>query len=116
LTVRARSGTAAEATVEFSIPTDHPALPGHFPGAPVVPGALLLAEGLQRLEAVLGTPIAWQRMESAKFLRPVSGGLVVTVALKFSGDRQARVTFDAGGESVAEVGLVIGPPTRAGRS
>jgi len=28
----------------FSIPAGHPSLPGHFPGEPIVPGALLLDE------------------------------------------------------------------------
>ena len=27
---------------EFSVPAAHPSLPGHFPGNPIVPGALLL--------------------------------------------------------------------------
>ena len=72
--VRAQPGATAEATIAFSIPVDHPALPGHFPGAPVVPGALLLAEGLPRLESALGAAIAWRCIECAKFLRPVAAG------------------------------------------
>ena len=27
---------------QFSIPFEHPALPGHFPGQPVVPGVVIL--------------------------------------------------------------------------
>ena len=31
----------------FHIPSDHPALTDHFPGAPLVPGALILEETLR---------------------------------------------------------------------
>jgi 3-hydroxymyristoyl/3-hydroxydecanoyl-(acyl carrier protein) dehydratase len=32
------------------IASDHPALPGHFPGQPIVPGALLLSEALHAID------------------------------------------------------------------
>ncbi|RYY52317.1 MAG: CoA ligase, partial [Comamonadaceae bacterium] len=44
-------GTAVHATRE--VPLDHPAFAGHFPGQPLLPGALLLSEVL---EAMLGVP------------------------------------------------------------
>ena len=111
-----RARAAAEAQVEFSIPVDHPALPGHFPGAPVVPGALLLAEGLQRLAAALGAPIESRRIEFAKFLRPVAAGLTVTAALRSLGGKRARVEFSIAGQSVAEVSFDAEPPGQASRS
>ncbi|NHO34089.1 AMP-binding protein [Acetobacter fallax] len=50
---------------EISFPADHPAFPGHFPGQPVVPGALLLDCGLE-LAGLNPTKI-----DQVKFLRPV---------------------------------------------
>jgi 3-hydroxymyristoyl/3-hydroxydecanoyl-(acyl carrier protein) dehydratase len=48
-------------------PASHPAFAGHFPGTPLVPGALLLAAAL----AALGLGGAGTRIASAKFLQPV---------------------------------------------
>lgn len=48
------------------VPHDHPALPGHFPGRPVVPGVLIL-------EAVIeAAPVEVTGVHSAKFLRPLA--------------------------------------------
>lgn len=60
--------TPGEAQIAF--PPDHPALPGHFPGRPRVPGVLLL-------DAVLGAMFpegAMARIENAKFLAGVGPG------------------------------------------
>ncbi len=42
---------------QWSYPSAHPALPGHFPGHPVVPGALLLDHAIERLEAWAGATV-----------------------------------------------------------
>jgi 3-hydroxyacyl-[acyl-carrier-protein] dehydratase len=40
--------------VGLIIPSNHPALPGHFPGRPVVPGAVILAEVAHAAANLLG--------------------------------------------------------------
>ncbi len=56
----------------FSV--DHPAAPGHFPGNPIIPGALLLSEVLRSVEIGLGEPVSPCRIKAAKFLAPVRPG------------------------------------------
>lgn len=51
----------------LSIAPDHPALAGHFPGEPIVPGALLLDEALHSIDAAAQ---GW-RIETVKFHRIV---------------------------------------------
>jgi 3-hydroxymyristoyl/3-hydroxydecanoyl-(acyl carrier protein) dehydratase len=59
----------------LSFPASHPAFAGHFPGAPLVPGALLIAAALEALGlGGAGTVIA-----SAKFLQPVQPDAQVAV-------------------------------------
>jgi len=62
----------------FFIRADHPALPGHFPGRPIVPGVVLLDEALAAIATVFGlsAPI---RLVRVKFVAPVLPGERVTV-------------------------------------
>ena len=58
----------------FRVPADHPCLPGHFPGQPVVPGVLLLDAVQRAIECLLeeqGTAFATLRLPQVKFLQPL---------------------------------------------
>jgi 3-hydroxyacyl-[acyl-carrier-protein] dehydratase len=56
--------------IEFSIPADHPCLPGHFPGQPIVPGVVVLDRVLAAIEAQHGA-LGPLRMPQVKFLQPL---------------------------------------------
>ena len=50
---------------------DHPALAGHFPGHPIVPGVVLLDEALHAIGEARGLSLARCKLAATKFLRPV---------------------------------------------
>jgi 3-hydroxymyristoyl/3-hydroxydecanoyl-(acyl carrier protein) dehydratase len=65
----------------FVIPATHPALEGHFPGNPIVPGVVLLDYAIaQALQAYPGAMLA--SVAQAKFLTEVHPGDAVTVAVE----------------------------------
>ena len=61
-------------TIERLFPVDHPAAQGHFPGNPIIPGAVLLSETLQAIEANLKLNLSPLHIGSAKFLHPARPG------------------------------------------
>jgi 3-hydroxyacyl-[acyl-carrier-protein] dehydratase len=71
----------SELRLEFVVPATHPALAGHFPGRPIVPGALLLAEVLD-VAAQAGIATCPIRLRRVKFTSPVRPGEVVNVTLR----------------------------------
>lgn len=59
---------------EKLFPVDHPTAAGHFPGNPIIPGAVLLDEVLRAIAASEGVQFGPCHIRSAKFLRPVRPG------------------------------------------
>lgn len=53
----------------FCIASDHPALPGHFPGNPLVPGVILLEQVALGLRAWRAERLS--RVLEAKFMAPL---------------------------------------------
>lgn len=77
--------------MSFTIAPSHPALPGHFPGRPIVPGVLLLDEVLRAIAAREPSRPPPDRLLRAKFLAPVRPGQAV--ALELGERRGGRIAF-----------------------
>lgn len=67
--------------MEFVIGPDHPSLPGHFPGRPIVPGVVLLDRVLDAVERRHG-PLGALRLPQVKFLQPLLPGEAARVELE----------------------------------
>lgn len=97
-------------TTTLVISPQHPAFDGHFPGAPLLPGVVLLDEMLRVLEAGAG----WT-LSSAKFLHPVRPGETLTLEHQTLGNGSIRFSIrSAAGEStlIASGTLMPKLPTR----
>ncbi len=75
-----RSAAPRPDPVEFTVTPEHPSLPGHFPGRPIVPGVVILDHVLAAIEArdgVLG-PV---RLPQVKFVQPLLPGEAARIEL-----------------------------------
>jgi 3-hydroxyacyl-[acyl-carrier-protein] dehydratase len=102
------------------IAPDHPAFAGHFPGAPIVPGVVLLDAAVHAICAALpsldpgaaeaGVKPTWQ-ISSAKFLSPVGPGETLTISCPASASGSTRFDISSGSRKVATGTLVLQPPS-----
>lgn len=65
---------SAVTSTPLSLPVPHPATAGHFPGAPILPGVVLLDEALRVIERAAGAGALRWRISSVKFLSPAAPG------------------------------------------
>lgn len=84
----------------FAIDPDHPALPGHFPGRPVVPGVVLLDRVIAAARDAFGLPTA-THLPRVKFAAPVLPGQRVEVALTRLDATRITFTCTVGDQAVA---------------
>ncbi len=80
---------------------DHPALPGHFPGMPVVPGVVVLEQLVQAAESRLGRPLRIAGLAQVKFLAPLLPEQRAQCSLEIE---RARLRFrvERGGQLIAQ--------------
>ncbi|HEY3657082.1 MAG TPA: AMP-binding protein [Steroidobacteraceae bacterium] len=76
---------------ELRIGEDHASFAGHFPGFPILPGAVLLNEVLHEIERCRSIDLRQWRVASAKFLEIVRPG--DTLTLEHSAPNDATISF-----------------------
>lgn len=108
----------SDSVLPLSIPADHPAYAGHFPGRPILPGVVLLDAVLHALAVQHRIQVECGQFKSAKFHRPVQPGealiLHYTQASNGGFHFEIRCMDKHGGEcSVASGVLVFSPVAQA---
>ena len=90
----------------WTVPLDHPAFAGHFPGTPILPGVVLLDLALQIIADNSGVALERCEISSVKFLSPARPGdeLLIQHSVSASG----TVNFDivAGIRKIASGSIV----------
>jgi len=94
-----------------SVPADHPSLPGHFPGQPVVPGVLLLERMLEAAEQEIGSQWLITGLSQVKFLAPLLPGETATATLEWTTASAIRFRIERAGRPIAQGALQIAAET-----
>jgi 3-hydroxymyristoyl/3-hydroxydecanoyl-(acyl carrier protein) dehydratase len=89
----------------FCIDTTHPALPGHFPGNPVVPGVILLDRVVAAIERTWPARVAG--FAQVKFLRPLLPDREVELLLERA--ETVRFRIADGAETIASGSAEFAP-------
>ena len=100
-------------SVEIIFAPDHPAAQGHFPGNPIIPGAVLLDEVLGAICASTSREADAFEILSVKFLRPVRPGSRLT--LRWDNGASGQIKFQcllAPDQPAASGTLRLGPARR----
>ncbi len=69
---------------------DHPSLPGHFPGRPIVPGVVILDLVVRAAERQLGRPLDIVGLPQVKFAASLGPGEIADCAFEVD---EARLGF-----------------------
>jgi len=80
--------------IRWTVPLDHPAFAGHFPGTPILPGVLLLDTVLLKLAEASGLSLQSLTVSSVKFLSPAGPGdqLTLTHQINTNGSIRFQIT------------------------
>lgn len=92
----------------FEISSDHPALPGHFPGAPVVPAVVLIEQLAQRLERITGRPV--YAIRQLRLLGLIEPGALIDVEGREKSPGRWRLACKVGDRVVAKGTFTSEPP------
>lgn len=94
----------------WTIPLDHPAFSGHFPGTPILPGVVLLDTALHAIAADTGMALDLCEIGSVKFLSPVSAGEELIIQYAISPSNAIRFDIVTAARKIASGSVTPGKP------
>ena len=97
-------------TRDACVPASHPALPGHFPDAPIVPAAWQLTLVEQACRDVLGADLRIVGVASARFRAPWLPGVGITITVSRTAPSRRAVRRRCRDDRVADGVLIVDPP------
>jgi 3-hydroxymyristoyl/3-hydroxydecanoyl-(acyl carrier protein) dehydratase len=84
-----------------TITKDHPALPGHFPGHPVVPGVVVLDEVIETLKQRYGDSLIVTGLPAVKLSSPLKPEEPLSITIESVDRETAAFTCRVGSRLVA---------------
>ena len=93
---------------QWTVPLDHPAFVGHFPGTPILPGVVLLDTALQAIATASGIVLDRCEISSVKFLSPAGPGDALVIQQEISASGTIRFDIMAGARKIASGSIVPG--------
>jgi 3-hydroxymyristoyl/3-hydroxydecanoyl-(acyl carrier protein) dehydratase len=93
---------------QLSIASDHPVYAGHFPGLPILPGAVLLDEALRAIGRSRGVDLTRWQIAAAKFLKTVAPGEPLTLTHSAPTGASIRFVISSAGRVIASGMLTYG--------
>lgn len=91
----------------LSIAADHPALPGHFPGRPIVPGVVILERMLELMKNSMISGGKLNGLPSVKFLRAAAAGECLLLGVEFISATQGRCICRCNAETIAQCSFTL---------
>jgi 3-hydroxymyristoyl/3-hydroxydecanoyl-(acyl carrier protein) dehydratase len=92
-------------TATFCIDASHPALPGHFPGNPIVPGVVLIDRLAAAIEHHANAHLT--RLPQVKFMRPLKPGEIASLTID-DATPVGRFTIECGDDVIAKGTFEVG--------
>jgi len=89
----------------FTVAADHPSLPGHFPGRPVVPGVVLLDHALALVVTAVGDAAPCR----VKFTAVIRPGEAIDVLARPAREGHIEFVCRRGSETILRGSVAVGP-------
>ena len=97
-------------TTHWTVPVDHPAFAGHFPGTPILPGVILLDTVIHSIAAATGIALDLCEISSVKFLSPANPGNELAIHHTIMANGTIRFDIEVGMRKIASGSILMRSP------